>query len=148
MTQIFFKSLLAAWVISVASQFPASAGPMSADVKQPKIPARNVSITDCGGVGDGKFLNTDAFAEAFASLAEKGGGKIIVPPGIWLTGPIHFRSHTELHLERGALIQFSRDYKLYPLVVIDLKGEKEVDSVSPISGQDLEDIAITGFGVI
>lgn len=113
----------------------------------PKIPSRQVSLADFGQ-GNGKTLNTGAFDAAFDALAKKGGGKLIVPPGIWLTGPIHFRSHTELHLERGALIQFSRNYKLYPLVVIDMKGEKEVDSISPISGQNLEDIAITGDGII
>lgn len=74
-------------------------------------------------------------------LAEKGGGKLIVPPGIWLTGPIKFRSHMELYLERGALIQFSRDWKLYPLTVIDLKSEQAVDCTSPISGENLEDVA-------
>jgi len=113
----------------------------------PKIPANSVSLADFGN-GDGAALNTEAFEKAFAALAEKGGGKLIVPPGIWLTGPVHFRSHTELHLERGALIQFSRDYKLYPLTVIDMKGEKEVDSTSPLSGVNLEDVAITGPGII
>ena len=113
----------------------------------PKIPASTISLADFGR-GDGKTLNTAAFEKAFASLAEKGGGKLIVPPGIWLTGPIKFRSHTELHVERGALIKFSGDWKLYPLTVIDLKGEKEIDSVSPISGENLEDVAITGEGII
>ena len=113
----------------------------------PRISWRHVSLADFGK-GDGKTLNTEAFEAALAALANKGGGKLIVPPGIWLTGPIHFRSHTELHLERGALIQFSRDYQLYPLTVIDMKGEKEVDSTSPISGVNLEDVAITGDGII
>jgi polygalacturonase len=148
MKTTFPRFLLVALGVTLLSLPAVLAGPVNPDVKLPKIPAHTISLADCGGVGDGKFLNTDAFEKAFASLAEKGGGKLVVPPGIWLTGPIHFRSHTELHLERGALIQFSRDFKLYPLVVIDLKGEKEVDSTSPISGQDLEDVAITGFGVI
>jgi len=113
----------------------------------PQIPANTVSLADFGK-GDGATLNTEAFEAAFATLAAKGGGKIIVPPGTWLTGPIHFRSRTELHVERGALIKFSGDFKLYPLTVIDLKGEKEVDSTSPISGIDLEDVAITGAGII
>ena len=121
---------------------------MPPTVARPVIPERTVALTDFGGRGDGQTLNTAAFEQAFAALAEKGGGKIVVPPGIWLTGPIRFRSHTELQLERGALIQFSRDYQLYPLTVIDLKGEKEIDSTSPISGENLEDVAITGEGII
>jgi polygalacturonase len=116
-------------------------------VAAPVIPKNVVSIADFGR-GDGKTLNTEAFEKAMTALVEKGGGKLVVPPGIWLTGPIKLRSHTELHVERGALIQFSRDYKLYPLTVIDLKGEKSVDSTSPISTANAEDIAITGEGII
>jgi polygalacturonase len=113
----------------------------------PVIPKNTVNLTDFGGVGDGETLNTDAFANAIAALSAKGGGELIVPPGIWLTGPIHLCSNLELHLERGALVKFSRDFKLYPIRVIDMKGEKEVDSTSPVSGENLENVAITGAGI-
>jgi polygalacturonase len=116
-------------------------------VAAPVIPTNTLNFADFG-CGDGKTLNTAAFEKAFTALAEKGGGKLVVPPGIWMTGPIKLRSRTELHVERGALIQFSGDDQLYPLTVIDLKGEKDVDSASPLSGQDLESIAITGGGVL
>lgn len=114
----------------------------------PSFPDYKISLVQFGGVGDGVTLNTEAFAKAIAALAEKGGGTLDVPPGFWLTGPIQLRSNVNLHLETGALIQFSGDYKLYPLTVIDLKGEKEVGSTSPISGQNLENVAITGRGVL
>ncbi len=127
---------------------PVMAGEISPQVAAPVIPKNVTKLTDFGGVGDGQTPNTAAFEKAFAALSEKGGGELVVPPGIWLTGPIKLRSHINLHVERGALIQFSRDYKLYPLMVIDLKGEKEVDSISPISGENLEDVAITGGGIL
>jgi polygalacturonase len=113
-----------------------------------RIRKATVSLADFGAVGDGTTLNTEAFEKAIASLAKKGGGRLVVPPGIWFTSPIKLRSHVELHLERGALIQFSGDYKLYPLTVIDLKGEKEIDSTSPISAENADNIAITGGGII
>jgi len=113
----------------------------------PKIPANVVNLADFGR-GDGQTLNTAAFEKALAKLAERGGGKLVVPPGLWLTGPIKLPSHTELHVQRGAFIQFSGDWKLYPLTVINLRGEKEVDSTSPISAENAEDIAITGEGII
>lgn len=138
-----FAIALAAIVIIAGAESVSTA----AEPPLPAIPANSVNVADYGS-GDGHTLNTDAFEKAFAALANQGGGKLIVPPGIWLTGPIHLRSSTELHLERGALIQFSRDYRLYPLAVIDMKGEKQVDSTSPISGQNLENIAITGDGII
>jgi polygalacturonase len=148
----FSKTVRSAIVSVVLALFRLAASaetpPVFPPVALPVIPTTAVTLTDFGGSGDGQKLNTAAFEKAFAALAEKGGGTLRVPPGVWLTGPITFRSHTELHLERGALIQFSRDYKLYPLTVIDLNGEKEIDSVSPISGENLESVAITGDGII
>jgi polygalacturonase len=117
-------------------------------VALPQFPLTVVTLSDYGGVGDGQTFNTAAFDQALAALANKGGGELLVPPGLWLTAPIKLRSNINLHLERGALIQFSRDYRLYPLAVFDLKGEKEVDSTSPISGENLENVAITGEGII
>jgi len=115
---------------------------------EPRIPARRVSLTDFGAVADGATLNTTAFARAISALADQGGGTLVVPTGIWLTGPVELRSHIRLHLEAGAIIQFSRDHSLYPMRVFDARGEKSVDTTSPLSGNQLEDIAITGAGVI
>lgn len=139
--------VVAAAMIVLADSVCGAPMPALPAVATPIIPKYSVNFADYGK-GDGQTLNTEAFEKALAELAAKGGGKLIVPPGIWLTGPIKLRSRVELHVERGALIQFSGDYKLYPLTVIDLKGEKEVDSTSPISGKDLEDVAITGGGAI
>ena len=128
--------------------FSVAGAEMSPVVALPVIPKRVVTLTDFGAVGDGLTLNTAAFARAIAALAEQGGGELVVPPGFWLTGPIQLRSNFELHLERGALVKFSGDCTLYPLVVIDMKGEKEVDSTSPLFGQDLENVVISGDGII
>ena len=114
----------------------------------PSFAATRVSLADFGAVGDGATLNTAAFDRALVSLSEKGGGTLVVPPGIWFTGPVRLRSHVRLHLEAGALIQFSRDHTLYPMYVSDARGEKSVDTLSPIYGEKLVDIAITGAGVI
>ena len=136
---------LTMWFITVT----AIAGtPEMPAVNEPKIPARSAVIVDFGAVGDGKTLNTEAIAKGIASLAKEGGGRLVFPPGIWLTGPIRLQSNIELHLEAGALVQFSSDYKLFPLTVLDVKGEKEVDSTSPIFGENLENIAITGRGIM
>jgi polygalacturonase len=115
---------------------------------EPRIPAARATLTDFGAVPDGETLNTAAFDRALSSLADKGGGTLVVPGGIWLTGPIQLRNRIRLHLEAGAVIQFSRDPTLYPMRVYDARGEKSVDTTSPLSGDHLEDIAITGAGVI
>ena len=65
-------------------------------VELPSIPNRSVVLTDFGGVADGVTLNTDAFAVAIAELSQKGGGRLVVPAGIWRTGPIELKDHIEL----------------------------------------------------
>lgn len=117
-------------------------------VQRPTFPNRNVSLLDYGGNPDGITLNTEAFASAMKDLSEKGGGTLIVPKGIWFTGPIVFESNINMHLEKGALILFSPDKNLYPLVETIFEGLETRRCQSPISGRNLENVAITGEGSI
>ena len=135
-------------VVFAAALFTLFSANGQPQVARPTFPKYTVNLADFGGTGDGVTLNTAAFAKAIAAISEKGGGELTVPTGIWLTGPIKLCSNLNLHLERGALVKFSGDFSLYPLVVIDLKGEREVDTTSPISGVNLENVAITGDGII
>ncbi len=117
-------------------------------VKAPVFPKNEVNLLDFGGNPDGITLNTDAFESAMQALSDKGGGKLIVPKGVWFTGPIVFRSNINMHLEKGALILFSPDFDLYPLVETVFEGLDTRRCQSPISGRNLENIAITGQGSI
>lgn len=117
-------------------------------LQKPVFPANRLSVAECGGDGNGIALNTEAFEEAMSRLAEKGGGTLVVPFGIWHTGPIVFRSNINLHLEKGALILFTSDFNAYPLVETSFEGLETRRCQSPISGRNLENIAITGEGAI
>lgn len=101
-------------------------------VHRPVIPGYEVSITDFGGNGDGHTKNTGAFAAAMKHLSEKGGGKLIVPAGIWYTGPIVFENNVELHLNSGALILFSSDRSDYPLIDGYFEGNSQNAAQSPL----------------
>jgi polygalacturonase len=124
----------------------AAAEPRLPRVQEPHIPSRSVSITDFGAIPDGRTLNTEAIARAIAALAHQGGGRVLIPPGYWLTGPIELKSNIELHLETGAFVQFSADESLFPLHENPNDPKKQV-ATSPLSGEHLENIAITGGGI-
>lgn len=115
-------------------------------VKEPSFPDYSVSITDFGAVGDGLTKNTEAFEKAIAAVAAKGGGMVVIPRGMWLTGPIVLRSNINLHAETGAMVVFSKDFDDYPVVKTSFEGLETYRCQSPISGRNLENIAITGKG--
>lgn len=63
------------------------------------------NVHSFGAVGDGKNLDSPAINTAIESAFANGGGKIIVPAGIYLCGSIHLKSNIELHLLPGAVIK-------------------------------------------
>ena len=117
-------------------------------VQEPVIPSNSVVITDFGAKSGGQFLCTNAFREAIEFLSKKGGGKVIVPRGTWLTGPITLKSNIELYTEAGALVLFSNDKNLYPLVSTNFEGYNTYRCTSPVNGKDLVNVSITGHGVL
>ena len=114
----------------------------------PSFPDNDVLITEFGGIGDGIYLNTEAFAKAIEHLSQKGGGRLIVPSGVWFTGPIVLKSNINLHLQDRAIILFSPDRDLYPLVETSFEGLETYRCQSPISAKNQENVAITGSGAI
>jgi Endopolygalacturonase len=103
------------------------------------IPDRQVSLTDFGGVSDGVTSNTEAFRKAIAALDKQGGGTLVVPEGVFLTGPIVLKNCIDLHLERGAVILLSPDKREF----------LEKGKVRPgISASKRHDVRISGEGII
>lgn len=118
------------------------------NVSRPQFPNYEQKITDYGGVGDGSTDNTEAFAKAMKAISKVGGGRLVVPHGVWATGPIVFEDNVELHLVDGAVIYFSGDYDNYPIVDCYFEGLRTKRCQSPISARGKKNIAITGFGTI
>lgn len=116
------------------------------EVQLPSFPDYQVSITEFGAVPDGITLNTKAFNDAINHVYEKGGGTVVVPEGLWLTGPIEMRSNVNLYTEYNALVYFSEDHSLYPIIETSFEGLDTRRCQSPISAWYCENIAITGHG--
>lgn len=115
-------------------------------VQQPSFPDYEVSIEKFGAKGDGLFLNTQAINDAIKEVNQHGGGKVIIPEGIWLTGPIELLSNVNLYTERNALVLFTGDYEAYPIIATSFEGLETRRCQAPISAFQAENIAITGYG--
>jgi polygalacturonase len=118
------------------------------NVFRPTIPNYEQKITDFGGVGDGITDNTEAFNNAMKAISKVGGGHLIVPHGIWVTGPIELEDNIDLHLIDGAVIYFSGNFDDYPIVDCYFEGLKTRRCKSPVSARGKKNISITGFGTI
>jgi polygalacturonase len=117
-------------------------------IKAPRFPNRQFLITKYGAVGDGKTLNTEAFKKAIEACNKQGGGRVIVPLGVFLTGAIHLKSNVELHLVDSAKIVFSRNPKDYPIVFTRWEGMELMNYSALIYAYGQQNIAVTGNGTL
>jgi len=116
----------------------------------PKFPARDFDITQSGAVGDGMTDCTAAIAKAIDACAEAGGGRVVVPAGEFLTGPIHLKSNVDLHLAAtNSVLKFSTDPNAYlPAVFTRFEGI-ECWNYSPlIFAVSQKNVAVTGAGTL
>jgi polygalacturonase len=117
-------------------------------VLAPKFKKDTVSIAKLGAVPDGLTLNTKVINNAIESIHKKGGGVVLVPAGLWLTGPVVLKSNVNLHLAVGSTLLFSSDFDQYPLIKANWEGLPQMRNQSPVSATDATNIAITGKGII
>ncbi|HVG16968.1 MAG TPA: glycoside hydrolase family 28 protein, partial [Chitinophagaceae bacterium] len=122
--------------------------PILPKVIAPLFKKDTFNILKFGGKPDGITLNTTNINSAIDACNKKGGGVVLIPAGLWLTGPIVLKSNVNLHLQKNALLQFSSDFNQYKLVEGNWEGLPQMRNQSPISATGAENIAITGYGII
>jgi polygalacturonase len=115
---------------------------------EPVFKKDTFNILSFGAVADGITLNTNNINKAITDCNKKGGGVVLVPAGMWLTGPIEMKSRVNLHIAKNAILLFSKDFDQYPLVEGIYEGRRSARNQSPIYGNNLENIAITGKGIV
>jgi polygalacturonase len=117
-------------------------------VALPAFKKDTFNIVKYGAKADGLSLNTKSIKAAIEACNKKGGGVVLIPAGLWLTGPIEIKSNVNLHLQRNALLQFTTDFDQYPLVPGNWEGLPQMRNQSPLSATNQQNIAITGTGII
>lgn len=112
----------------------------------PSFPEKVYRITDYHDLAD--TLYTNAINQAITECSAQGGGVVLVPKGTYKTAAIHLRSHVNLHLEEGAVLNFTLNPELYPVVLTRIEGI-DCYNLSPlIYAYNEVDVAITGRGVL
>ena len=120
-----------------------------ARIKAPKFPARDFVITDYGAVAGGTTDCTAAIAKAIDACHAAGGGRVVVPDGVFLTGAVHLKSNVNLHLADGATLKFDPDPAKYlPVVFTRWEGVQCMNYSPLIYAFEQENIAVTGKGLL
>ncbi len=116
-------------------------------VKPPQFPEKEFTLTDFGAVKDAD--STDAIAKAITACHAAGGGRVVVPAGVWLTGPVRLLGNVNLHLADGATLRFDPNSKKYlPVVLTRFEGIECMNYSPLIYAFDQENVAITGKGTL
>ena len=122
---------------------------IAARIQPPKFPDRDFDITKYGAMAGGQQDSTAALRDAIAACSTAGGGRVVVPKGVFLTGAIHLKSNVNLHVSEGATLLFSRDPKQYlPLVFTRWEGTECMNYSPLIYAFEVTNVAVTGAGVL
>ena len=122
-------------------------------VEIPQFPDREVSIAEYGAksgdlqIETGRH-NAEAINRAICEVSEQGGGTVRVPAGIWAVAPLRLLSGVNLHLDSQAMLKFIKSKEDYPLRITSYEGQDCIRTVSPVTAENAENIAITGEGII
>jgi len=146
---LFLVTLLATPLLRAEQAEWAQVPEILARIQAPVFPARDFVITNYGAVADGKTDCTEAIARTIDACVKKGGGRVVIPAGEFLTGAIHLKSGVNLHLETNAVLKFSTDPKSYlPAVFTRFEGT-ELYNFSPlIFALNQKNVAVTGAGTL
>lgn len=117
-------------------------------IKPPKFPRHDVDVTKFGAVGDNKTDCTSAIERAIAACSAKGGGRVVIPKGEFLTGAITLKSHINLYISEGATLRFTHDTSKYPVVYTRYEGTELMNYSPFIYAFEQNNIGITGQGTI
>jgi polygalacturonase len=145
-------ALAAVWFIGASVTAWAQSKPYSwtnlPKAARPVFKKDTFNIVKYGAKPDGVTLNTKSINDAINACSAKGGGVVLVPSGLWITGPVKMKSNVNLHVSRAAILQFTDDKTQFKLIEGNWEGHAAYRNESPISGTNLVNIAISGEGII
>lgn len=113
-----------------------------------KIPSKVFNVQDYGAIGDSITLNTVAIQQAIDAATAAGGGKVIFPKGIYLSGALFLKSNVELYLDEGVVIRAIQDDKHFPDKWTRVAGIEMNWPAALINIYQQKNVRISGKGII
>lgn len=106
-------------------------------------------ISDYGAVAnDSSFLNTEIIQNVIDLASENGGGVVVVPEGIYMSGALFFKPRTHLHVVEGGMLQGSNNIAHYPKQPSRMEGQNLNYFPALVNAYGVDGFTITGRGTI
>lgn len=133
------------WVVASLIAAPTLAAHAQAATKG----ARSVSILAFGAKADGATINTKAIQSAIDHLAARGGGTVVAPAGVFVSGALFFKPKVNLHLAKGAVLKCTTEMSNFPRQRTRIEGHFEASFTPALINVDSCDgFSLTGEGVL
>ena len=117
-------------------------------IKDRKAADRVYNIAEKGAVADGKTLNTKAIQATIDECAQNGGGTLVIPKGVFLSGSLFLKPGVNIELQEGAVLKGSTDINDYPKINTRIEGHFEPWRAALINGDGVDHLRITGSGTL
>ncbi len=109
---------------------------------------KRYNITERGAVADGTTLNTKAIQATIDECAQKGGGTVIIPKGIFLSGALYIKPKVNIELQEGSVLKGSTNIEDYPKAMTRIEGHFEPWRAALLNADKADHLRITGKGTL
>jgi alpha-L-rhamnosidase len=117
-------------------------------VAQEAAPKARVPITQMQAVGDGKTLNTQAIQRTIDTVASSGGGTVVIPEGVFMSGSVFLKPGVNLHIEKNGVLKGTQDIKDYPKMETRIEGHFQQWIPALVNADKIDHLRITGDGTL
>ncbi len=107
---------------------------------------KTYNIAEHGAVGNGTTLNTKAIQAVIDECAQKGGGIVLIPKGVFLSGAIFLKPGVNIQMDEGAVLKGSQNIEDYPKMMRRIEGHSEPWRSALVNADKCDHLQITGKG--
>lgn len=109
---------------------------------------KKYTITDFGVGKDSTKIQTIAIQKVIDRAAANGGGVIVIPKGVYLSGALFFKPKTTLYVSEGGVLKGSDNIDDFPIMPSRMEGQNLDYFPALVNAYGVDNFSISGKGTI
>ena len=105
-------------------------------------------ITEYGVSTDSTVVQTERIQAVINKASQEGGGVVVVPKGVFLSGSLFFKQGVNLLVEEGGMLKGSDRIRDFKLVETRMEGQTLKYFAALVNADDTDGFTIAGKGII